>query len=365
MQHGQDGVWGEGIVRSTSAFRGFFARRPDPYAGGDLDNAQRISAVLWAMLVLLTLALLPASPPTQPSKGTGWAITGILLLLGALLVYENHRRRISSWSLLLATGYGIVAGIAVMQWLAGGLGQPYDRLLLLPVVFVAATQPPRQTLAFLVFVLLALLAPLFYDGWNADDAGAMLATFVIWCTLALGGNLLMSGVRAQRVSHAVEEAEARHEARIDALTGLPNRRAFDELLRSEVARARRLNLPLSVGMVDIENFKEVNDRWSYAEGDRCLQDVAGALRAALRQPDFCFRWGGDEFALILSGTPAAGTGPLAERLQAEVAATCRRPDKTPVQVRFAVAELDDEATPEELTEVAGLALTAVKVEASR
>lgn len=349
-------------MSKTTALRGFFARRPDPYAGGDLDNAQRISAVLWGMLVLLTIALLPASPPTHPSKGAGWAIAGILVLLGALLVYENRRRRIKTWSGLLATGYAIVAGVALMQWVAGGLAQPYDRLLLLPVVFVAATQPPRQTLAFLGFVLLALLAPLVYDHWNTDEAGALLVTFVIWLALALGGNLLMSGVRAQRLSLAAEEAEARHEARIDSLTGLHNRRAFDEILRSEVNRARRRELPLSVAMVDIENFKEINDRWSYAAGDRCLQDVAEALRAALRQPDFCFRWGGDEFALILGGTAAAATGPVSERLQAEVAATCRRPDESPLRIRFAVAELGEEMTPGELTEVAGLALTAVKVD---
>ncbi|MFL5906390.1 MAG: diguanylate cyclase [Solirubrobacterales bacterium] len=352
-------------MNSIRAFRGYFARRADPYAGGDLDNAQRISAVLWGVLVLLTIGLLPASPPTDPNQEVGWVIALTLILLGGLLVYENRRRRISSWGLLLATGYAIVAGVALMQWVAGGLGEPYERLLLLPVVFVAATQPPRQTVAFLGFVFVALMAPLVYDRWDADQAGALLASFVIWCGLAIGGGLLMSGVRAQRISHAADEAEARHEARIDSLTGLHNRRAFDEILRSEVTRARRLGLPLSMAMVDIENFKEVNDRWSYAEGDRCLRDVGTALRTALRQPDLCFRWGGDEFALILVGTSAGETAPISERLQAEVAAGCRRPDDSPVQIRFAVAELDGEMTPEKLTEVAGLALTTVKVETPR
>jgi diguanylate cyclase (GGDEF)-like protein len=345
------------IVTGINAIRGFFARRPDPYAGGDLGNAQRICAVLWGVLLLLTIGLLPFSPPSQPNKATGWIWTAMLLILGFLLVYENRRGRLRSWAVLLATGYGIVAGIAVMQWLAGGIGAPYDRLLLLPVVFVAATQPPRQTLAFLGFVFLALVAPLVYDGWSSDYAGASAATFVIWCALALGGNLLMTGVRQQRLSLVAEEAEARQEARVDSLTALYNRRAFDEILRSEIRRARRRGLPLSLAMVDIENFKEVNDRWSYAEGDRCLQEVGIAIRGALRQPDFCFRWGGDEFALILTGTPVGDTGPIAERLDAEVAESCRRPDESPVQIRFAVAELEEDMTAEELTERAGLALT--------
>jgi diguanylate cyclase (GGDEF)-like protein len=349
-------------MSSTRRFGGYFARREDPYAGGDLDNAQRISAVLWGLLVLLTVCLLPASPPTDPSKEVAWIITGILVVLGVVLVLQNQRRRISSWGVLLAGGYAIVAGLAVMQWVAGGIGEPYERLFLLPVVFVAATQPPRQIVAFLSFVLLALMAPLVYDGWSTHEFGAYVASFVIWCGLGIGGNLLMSGVRAQRLSHAAEEAEARHEARIDTLTGLHNRRAFDELLIAEVARARRLGLPLTVAMVDIENFKEVNDRWSYAEGDRCLREVATRLRDNLRQPDFCFRWGGDEFSLILSGTPSDETGPIRERLCVEVSGNCKRPDGAPLRIRFAVAELRDGISPRELTEMVGLALTAAKLD---
>jgi diguanylate cyclase (GGDEF)-like protein len=352
-------------VTRASSIRRYFARQADPYAGGDLENAQRICVVLWGLLVLLTVALLPASPPVEPSKGAGWAIAVVLVVLGAILVNQNRRRRITSWGRLLATGFGIVAGLAVMQWVAGGLEEPYERLLLLPVVFVAATQPPRQIAAFLSFVLLALMAPLVYDHWDGGAAGGSLASFVIWCALGIGGSLLMSGVRAQRLSHAVEEAEARKEARIDSLTGLHNRRAFDELLIAEVARARRLELPLSVAMVDIENFKEINDRWSYAQGDRCLQEVARALRDNVRQPDFCFRWGGDEFALILSGTPADETEPIAERLHAEVGSTCKRPDETPLHIRFAVAELRDGISPQELTELVGLALTSAKLDATR
>jgi len=346
----------------TGLFRGYFARRDDPYAGGDLDNAQRISAVLWGLLVLLAICLLPASPPTEPSKEVAWIITAVLAVTGILLVVKNHRRRISSCGWLLAAGYGIVAGLAVMQWVAGGIGEPYDRLFLLPVVFVAATQPPRQIVAFLGFVFVALMLPQIYDGWNTDEFGGSLASFVIWCGLGIGGNLLMSGVRAQRLSHAAEEAEARQEARIDTLTGLHNRRAFDELLIAEVARARRLGLPLSMAMVDIENFKQVNDRWSYAEGDRCLREVASTLRDNLRQPDFCFRWGGDEFALILSGTPADETGSIEERLHVEVSGSCKRPDGSPIRIRFAVAELGDGVSPRELTEMAGLALTAAKLD---
>jgi diguanylate cyclase (GGDEF)-like protein len=365
LGEGLQGQQGKLNVSRANSIRRFFARQEDPYAGGDLENAQRIGVVLWSLLVLLTLGLLLAEQPVNPSKGAGWAIAAVLIALGAVLVVQNRRRRIVGWEWLLATAYWIVAGLAVMQWVGGGVNEPYEALLLLPVVFVAATQPPRQIAAFMAFVLLALLSPFFYDGWDWDAAGGSLASFVIWCALAVGGSLLMTGVRAQRLSHAAEEAAARREARIDSLTGLHNRRAFDETLSTEIERARRLDLPLSLAMVDIENFKEVNDRWSYAEGDRCLREVAEALRENLRQPDLCFRWGGDEFALILTGTTADETDPIAERLHAEVAATCKRPDEAPIQIRFAVTELRDGMSARELVEAAGLALTSAKFDAAR
>ena len=138
------------------------------------------------------------------------------------------------------------------------------------------------------------------------------------------------------------------------------------MLIAEVSRARRLGLPLSVAMIDIENFKEINDRWSYAEGDRCLKEVAVALRENVRQPDFCFRWGGDEFALILSGTPSAdATDAIAERLHAEVSGACKRPDESPIRIRFAVSELREGISPGELTEMAGLEMTAAKLDTAR
>jgi diguanylate cyclase (GGDEF)-like protein len=185
---------------------------------------------------------------------------------------------------------------------------------------------------------------------------------VIYMGMALGVNVPMSAIRAQRLAHARDEAEAREEARLDALTGLHNRRAFNEALRDEVKLTRRVGIPLSVAMVDIVNFKQINDSWSPAEGDRCLREVAEALAASLRDPDQIFRWGGDEFALILTGTAAGDTGSLRQRLAALVTKACNRPDDQPIEIRFAVAQAQDSETPEEIVEMAGLALTAAKMD---
>jgi diguanylate cyclase (GGDEF)-like protein len=342
--------------------RSYFARTPDPYAGGDLDNAQRMGVVLWSLLVLLAVPLVPLNPPTDVVGSVGWVLTALLVVAGITMTYSMHRRRFTSWGGLLVLAYVTVVAIGVIQWLSGGQSAPFRGLVLLPVLFVAATQPPRRIAPFMVLVFLVLAAPFAYDTWDATPAQGTAATFVIWCALAVGASLLMMGVRAQRLSLQAEGERARTEARIDSLTELRNRRAFDELLGTEVGRARELGLPLSVAMVDIANFKDVNESWSYAEGDRCLSEVAKTVQRNLRQPDFCFRWGGDEFALILSGTPVDETGPIAERIRDEVSSSCKRPDDSPIRIRFAAVELSDGISPRELTERAGLALTAAKLD---
>jgi diguanylate cyclase (GGDEF)-like protein len=345
-----------------SLLRSYFARTTDPYAGGDLKNAQRMGTVLWGLLVLLAIVLVPLNPPTEAVGSIGWVFAVLLIVAGIAVTYSMRRGEIASWRSLLAVSYGTVVAIGVMQYLSGGQNAPFRGLVLLPVLFVAATQPPRKIAPFMGLVLLVLAAPFVYDAWDTVRAQGVAATFVIWCALAVGASLLMMGVRAQRLTLQAEGEEARTEARIDSLTGLRNRRAFDELLATEVGRARQLGLPLSMAMVDIANFKDVNEKWSYAEGDRCLRDVADTLRENLRQPDFCFRWGGDEFALILSGTPVDETGPIEERLTNEVSRNCMRPDDSPIRLRFAAVELSDGVSPGELTERAGLALTMAKAD---
>jgi diguanylate cyclase (GGDEF)-like protein len=347
-------------MNGMRAIRGYFARGQDPYAGADLGNAQRIGVIVWGLLVALAVLLVPLNPPTGTLGDAGWLPAAALIACAVVTAYLMRTGRFASWDALLAVSYVTVAAIGVLQWLSGGQSAPLRGLLLLPVLFVAATQPPRRIAPFMGLVFVVLAAPFLYDSWDASRAEGVGSAFIIWCALAVGASLLMVGVREQRLLLQAEGTEARAEARIDSLTGLHNRRAFDELLLVEVSRARRHGMPLSMAMVDIENFKEVNDRWSYSEGDRCLRDVADAIRDSLRQPDFCFRWGGDEFALILGGTPADETEPIAERLREEVSSSCRRPDGAPIRIRFAVAELSDGMSPRELTEMAGLALTAAK-----
>jgi diguanylate cyclase (GGDEF)-like protein len=109
---------------------------------------------------------------------------------------------------------------------------------------------------------------------------------------------------------------------IDGLTGVFNRRHFDEHLASEWHRAVRLKTPLSVGLVDVDLFKRYNDHYGHQAGDECLRRVAAVMRASLRRPtDLVARYGGEEFALLLPDTDAAGALHLAHEIRDELART--------------------------------------------
>jgi diguanylate cyclase (GGDEF)-like protein len=106
----------------------------------------------------------------------------------------------------------------------------------------------------------------------------------------------------------------------DALTGLANRRMFDDALDQEWRRAQRFSHQLSLLLVDVDFFKLYNDAYGHEAGDQCLQRVAAALRASARRPgDLTARYGGEEFALLLPHTDAAGARHVADKLLAGVA----------------------------------------------
>ena len=102
------------------------------------------------------------------------------------------------------------------------------------------------------------------------------------------------------------QAQLREQAIRDELTGLFNRRYFDETLEREVARARRERIPLTLAMIDLDRFKQVNDTHGHAVGDRLLAELGRILLVEKRSGDFSCRYGGEEFAVVLIDTDAAG-----------------------------------------------------------
>lgn len=187
------------------------------------------------------------------------------------------------------------------------------------------------------------------------------------------GNTLLAGVAVDMTEEIARKAELeryqqdleqvndqlRRLSVTDELTGLRNRRAFEERLALEFSVARRHQRPISVLLLDVDFFKQINDRWGHAAGDAVLRSLGAVLRSTVRLPDMVARYGGEEFAVLL---PESGNGAalgLAARLLERIAAEPWEHD--PVTVSIGVATLTEATgTGYELVEQADQALYAAK-----
>jgi diguanylate cyclase (GGDEF)-like protein len=133
--------------------------------------------------------------------------------------------------------------------------------------------------------------------------------------LALTRSLLAD---KQRECNELARALA-HDAHSDALTGLFNRRKFNDLCAAEIVRSVRYDTPLALIMVDIDHFKSVNDLHGHLVGDRALVDVTRVLAEQIRASDALCRWGGEEFMILAPHLDLAGAVQMADKLRAAVA----------------------------------------------
>ncbi len=130
---------------------------------------------------------------------------------------------------------------------------------------------------------------------------------------------LLCGHAAAALDNARLHRIVERQALVDGLTGLANRRRSEAALDEEIVRASRLGGELTLAILDIDHFKEVNDHYGHAAGDVVLKELALILNQSLREIDTAGRWGGEEFALVLPGTDTAGGARLCERIRQTLA----------------------------------------------
>lgn len=268
-----------------------------------------------------------------PQVAVGAAGAAAFVVLGGVGVLFGVRR-ISNRAL----GWAILAAGALLTWgtlyhglyLAGDAPGAAENVLTIlhwvPALLVFAYlafdgERAIQIAAGLVASTVLIIGP---NTWFGVGVGVRLtSTFVVqlvmaYAVTAVGLSFFSS---LQRILSAWRDAarEMHTLAHTDALTGLANRRAAQEALGREVARAARYQRELALLMLDLDRFKVLNDGHGHPVGDRVLVALAERLRAHVRASDLVARWGGEEFVVLAPETPAADAERLAEHLRAQVA----------------------------------------------
>lgn len=249
-----------------------------------------------------------------PTDGTvAWREVGPALVLqvviGVLLLFAMRMR---SDHAFLGT-LGVAAYLLSVALLRDGTepASGFGPLVLVPVVFASLRANRREFAVALFGVAAVYLLPVWLVGAPQYPVGGWRSGLLFLVLSAVLGTALLQLVG--RVGELLDELG--RIARSDALTGLPNRRAWDEFLERQMAIARRTGEPLTVAMIDLDGFKAYNDAHGHLAGDRLLRAACTAWRTVLRESDVLARWGGDEFALLLPGCDANATEALVERIR--------------------------------------------------
>lgn len=278
----------------------------------------------------------------------------------------SHPPGVPPWPVRIAFAagtVGLVAAVLLLDVLTP-LGAAVDGLYAIAVLVSALVRLPRFSLAIAVAASVLVLSGLGFSRngqvpWQIVVINRVVALALVWVTY-----LLIQRIERARVVLEQRDAElAERNLRLarlateDPLTGVANRRRFDAQLPVEVARARREQKPLALLMIDIDRFKEYNDRRGHPAGDECLIRVAQALATQLHRPsDIVARIGGEEFAVLLPNTEAGGAGEHAERIRAGVESlTLAHPGGGVVTVSIGVAVISDLAGPQDPDELLALA----------
>jgi diguanylate cyclase (GGDEF)-like protein len=276
------------------------ARRLAPFAGG----------------ALLPYALLTI-PPTHWSNGQLVLSAVLTVALGFAAVFVPWRR-LPSWTHVLP-GLGYVGALALLRNAGAGTSAGVGAVVLLPVFWLALYGSRAQLAVLLAAVLAFFVLPALVVGAPNYPLSGIRGGILFTAVSSIVGvtvQRLVGRIRAQSRERDMLLADLADLAHTDALTGLPNRRAWTAALERAVVVAEASGDALTVAMLDVDDFKAFNDSRGHHEGDALLADSAAGWRERLRPVDVIARLGGDEFAILLPGCDAGAAQLVLERMLA-------------------------------------------------
>ena len=318
----------------------------------DWEIMLRSLMVIWGIGATFFLIMLVASPPPLAA---GNELLGIDVIGFALLgMLYAGRERLPRWTpdVCAYLLYLVVGGIIVLYQ---EVDTPYGFLYLWLSVHSFYFLPWRRAAPQIAFIAVDYAVCLVVI--PGPDFPIMRWTITVLTTVVTCTMVALLRARVNRLVDRLSDA-----ARADPLTGLRNRRAYDEVLAQEIERSDRSGQPFALVLGDIDHFKWVNDRHGHPVGDDVLRRVALELRRSERKVDVAARLGGEEFALVLPNTNAFGAHVVAERVRRNLQAAFLD-GPAAVTMSFGIACYPtDSRDPAELFKAADAALMVAKKE---
>ena len=289
----------------------------------------RFGALFFGAASLVTLlGLLFPHQPQVDELGLG-VVAAICALTSGLLLAWGERAPDWVYMGVLAIGSSVVSMALLFNGERAGGGAGGDEMYYLWVVIFGAYFFGRVATAAQVGVILAMYAATL----AAIDPGEVATSRWLSTAGLVVGTAVVVRLHSERIEGLLRRLGAA--ARTDSLTGLSNRLAFEETFASEAARLKRHGTPFALLLADLDQLKEINDRYGHQAGDDAICEVAHALRRQLRVEDFAARIGGDEFAVLLPETHEEGAKELGARLAQHL---CERgPAERALGLSFGVA----------------------------
>jgi diguanylate cyclase (GGDEF)-like protein/putative nucleotidyltransferase with HDIG domain len=276
-----------------------------PGMRGRMASAGSLFLAAGALFALISV-LTPDSATNDEELLLALAAVAAAMAAGLILVYD----RLPIWAFHAGTVAGAaLAGAAVYAW---GSGSAYGPLPFLWVVLFAFYFFPLGA----ALVHMAAVAASYAIALAAESpAGTQVDGWIATVGTLLAAGLLVAALRHLLAGTIASLTEASHR---DPLTGLLNRRGFEDTFDLELERARRSNAPLSLIVGDLDLFKRINDTYGHPAGDAALERIAHTIQSAKRGFDSGARVGGEEFALLAPESDENGAYMLAERIRTEV-----------------------------------------------
>ena len=308
--------------------------------GDDAIQAIPKTTLLLPLMVTIMAGIIQGVLAHKPET-LQWTTALITFVYCSVAAYALNDRPCFFHRLCLTTSLGIVLAGALLLW-------------------QLATAAPNNCITFFTSVSLLLIwiymlsnlgfRPTVLMGWTLS----FLAVLVVMATcevavsghtngitLLLAANLIGMGSlknRGQHTTHLAGIIYSLHEkATTDAVTGLYNRHHFVELAEREYSRAKRLKKPISILLIDIDHFKAINDQYGHQAGDRVLCRLADCLTENTREIDICGRYGGDEFAILLTDSNQSAALEVAHRILHCISGTHQNKNTSKDECQFGIS----------------------------